>query len=301
MQILFLILGIVVICKILWLFAIAPQIFSKPDMSCLKKYDYAHRGLHCKEKGVPENSMKAFENAVQCRFGMELDLQLTKDKKVVVFHDENIKRLCGVDKIVSDLTFEELQNYYLLETSERIPLFEEVLKVVSGVVPLIIELKTYNDTEELCSLTWEILKDYTGHYCVESFSPRIVRWFRVNHPEVVRGQLAEHVSGGKNGFNCISAFLYRNMFTNFYTRPHFEAYNFKHRKNISLRTAKFLFGMQEVSWTLRNEKDFNEAKNEGCLCIFEGIMPEKVSKAEEVKFAEKKFVSEGQSVHSVKK
>lgn len=273
-------------CVLFWLWAIAPQVAGRPDFTELKKYDYAHRGLHHKENGVPENSLLAFRLAADCGFGMELDLQLTKDNRVVVHHDHSIVRTCGVDKLISDMTYEELKGYRLFCTEERIPLFAEVLALVKGKTPLIVELKGYNDVNTLCILAMEELKNYEGLYCVESFDPRIVRWFRQNHPGIIRGQLMEHLQRGKNGMSGAQAFFGRNLMTNFLTRPNFEAYDFNWRNNISLRAARRVFGMQEVSWTLRSEEAFRLAKSAGNLCIFEHILPVKAEEWKERSFEE---------------
>jgi len=157
---------------------------------------------------------------------------------------------------------------------------------VKGKTPLIVELKGYNDVNTLCILAMEELKNYEGLYCVESFDPRIVRWFRQNHPGIIRGQLMEHLQRGKNGMSGAQAFFGRNLMTNFLTRPNFEAYDFNWRNNISLRAARRVFGMQEVSWTLRSEEAFRLAKSAGNLCIFEHILPVKAEEWKERSFEE---------------
>ena len=266
MTILLVILAIVIVVVLLWLWAIAPQL-PRADFSAFAAYDYAHRGLHDKDKGVPENSLKAFDLAVRGGFGMEFDLQLTKDGQVVVHHDLTIQRTCGVDRNINEMTYEELSGYRLFGTEERIPLFTEVLKLVNGRTPLIIELKSYDRQEELCQKTVDLLKGYSGLYCVESFDPRIVRWFREHQPQVVRGQLM--CRKPQQDMSALADFVGRNLLTNFYTRPHFEAYDFRTRSNGSLKAARRVFGMQEVSWTLRSLEDYRVAKGEGCLCISE--------------------------------
>lgn len=277
---------IILVCAAFWLWAIAPQMTNRPDFTEFRKFDYAHRGLHNRENGVPENSLKAFSLAALCGFGMEFDLQLTKDNYVVVHHDHTLQRTCGVDRLISDLTLEELRQYRLMGTEERVPLFSEVLKTVGGRTPLIIELKGYNDPALLCSLAMEELKGYRGLYCVESFDPRIVRWFRENRPEIVRGQLMERLQKGKDGLSASQAFFGRNLMTNFLTRPHFEAYDFHARDNLSLKAARRLFGMQEVSWTLRTEEEYRKARELGNLCIFEKFLPMQAAEEEKKSFEE---------------
>lgn len=293
-------IGLLVLAMfILWLWAIAPKISGRPDLSEFNKYDYAHRGLHNKEQKVPENSLKAFRLAANAGFGMEFDLQLTKDSKVVVHHDADLKRSCGADVKIADLTLEEVRAYKIFDTDERIPVLEEVLQAVGRRVPLIIELKNYNDPEILCTVVWDILRHYKGLYCVESFDPRIVKWFHDNQPQVVRGQLMEKLKKGENNLSAPAAFFGRNLFTNFLTRPNFEAYDFNNRNNLSLWVAKKLFGMQEVSWTIRNWDDYNKAKKDGCIVIFEGFEP--FAKAQDVKNEEAVKVNNGAAtVHTVK-
>ncbi len=283
MTIVWVILAVVIVAVLLWLWAIAPQL-PRADFSSFAAYDYAHRGLHDKERGVPENSLKAFDLAVRGGFGMEFDLQLTKDGQVVVHHDLTIQRTCGVDRNINEMTYEELSGYRLFGTEERIPLFAEVLKLVNGRTPLIIELKSYDRQEELCQKTVDLLKGYSGLYCVESFDPRIVRWFREHRPQVVRGQLM--CRRPQENMSALADFVGRNLMTNFYTRPHFEAYDFHTRRNLSLRSARRVFGMQEVSWTLRSLEDYRVAKGEGCLCIFENFLPLAPSDQKKVTFAD---------------
>lgn len=270
MTILLILLAIVVVILVLWLWAIAPQL-PRADFSALHKFDYAHRGLHDKDKGVPENSLKAFDLAVRGGFGMEFDLQLTKDGQIVVHHDLSISRTCGVDRNICDMTYEELSGYRLFGTEEHIPLFSQVLELVGGRTPLIVELKSYTRQEELCQKTMEQLRGYTGLYCVESFDPRIVRWFRQHFPRVIRGQLM--CRKAREDMTQLEDFIGRNLLTNFYARPHFEAYDFHTRRNPSLRLARRVFGIQEVSWTLRSLEEYKTAKEEGCLCIFEKFLP----------------------------
>lgn len=145
----------------------------------------------------------------------------------------------------------------------------------TGRTPLIIELKHYDDADLLCPLVWELLRNYKGPYCVESFDPYIVQWFRKNHPYVLRGQLMGHFEGKDEeckGF--FRALFWRNLWTNVLTRPHFEAYDVHFRNNISHRIACDKMKMQEVNWTLRTAEEYKVCKNAGALCIFEFIRPE---------------------------
>lgn len=256
-----------------WSWLIAPQMDKKPDFTALSGFDYAHRGLHKLPDGVPENCLTGFKLAEESGYGMEFDLQLTKDKKVVVHHDATLLRSCGDDVAIADLTYAELRRYRLFGTDEHIPLFSEVLGILKGQTPLIIELKSYNDPAELCELAMEVLEGYKGHYCVESFDPRIVAWFRRNRPDIVRGQLMCRYKKGDEGLGAFEAFCATHMLTNFHTRPNFEAYDIQTRDIPSMGLSKGLMGMQEVSWTVRTEEEYQRAKALKSLVIFEEIRP----------------------------
>lgn len=95
----------------------------KKDLNFLKNKIVAHRGYHDKDKGIPENSMLAFKRAIDENYLIEFDLHLLKDGKVVVFHDDNLKRMTGIDALIKDKTYEEIKQLKLLDTNERIPLF----------------------------------------------------------------------------------------------------------------------------------------------------------------------------------
>jgi glycerophosphoryl diester phosphodiesterase len=258
-----------------WLFLIAPRLFRRPDFGPFKKYYYAHRGLYTADQAVPENSLAAFRRAAECGYGMELDLQLTRDGVIVVHHDENIMRMCGVDKNISDLTFAELRAYRLKEINEPIPSFEQVLAAVAGATPLIIELKAYKRYKELCPKALDMLRAYDGLYCVESFNPYSVLWFKKHAPDIIRGQLM--VPYNKPGYrrlkNGLEAWTLRSMLTNCVVRPDFEAYILSGRRQPSLRLARRVFGMQEVSWTVRDTSALEQCASEGCMIIFEVVRP----------------------------
>lgn len=162
-------------------------------ISQLLKYNYAHRGLH-KKPTVPENSISAFKKAVDEGFGIELDLHLTKDNKLAVIHDASLFRTCGIDLKIEELTLEEAQVYFLEKSEEIIPEFSQVLNLVSGKTPLIIELKVVKKNHrELVEKTMKALEDYQGLYCIESFYPYALKYLRENYPQVIRGQLAGDV------------------------------------------------------------------------------------------------------------
>ena len=236
---------------------------------------YAHRGLHEKDRSIPENSMVAFKKAVEAGYGIEMDLNLTADGKIIVFHDDNLSRLCGVDKLLTDCTYNELTGYMLENTEEKIPLFEDVLKMVKGQVPLIVELKNTKNINGLCSKTSELLDDYEGLYCVESFNPFIVRWFYKNRPDVVRGQISVGRKSLKNFDVKLWQWLLIISFgTNLVTRPHFMAFcHGDARRKLGLCLFHLLAG-RLVGWTVQDTDDFEYCMKRFDVIIFEYFQPE---------------------------
>ena len=145
------ILAVVVLVLAFWPVSLIPRLKRRPEMNKLREYDYAHRGLHDKKAGIPENSMKAFQRAMELGYGMELDVHLTKDGGLVVMHDDSLKRTCGVNAMVKEKTMAELQECCLEGTEEKIPVLSQVLNIVNGQVPLLIEIKTVRgDYKEIC-------------------------------------------------------------------------------------------------------------------------------------------------------
>ena len=230
---------------------------------------YAHRGLYDNLHGVPENSLHAFRAAAEKGYGVELDVQLSSDGQVVVFHDDTLDRVCGVHGNVIDYSLTELRQMKLLDTEETIPLFTEVLDVLSqGAGPVIVELKSGKRNNELCEKTRELLRGFAGVYCVESFDPGIVNWFRKNAPEIIRGQLAMPADHYAAGTNPLLARLLAGCRFSFLNKPDFIAYQVVPRPERVLRMRKK--GVLLIGWTSHNyEKDAKE--NDGV--IFESCTP----------------------------
>lgn len=257
---------------LLWMYAIAPRMDERFQLSELGEFDYAHRGLHNHDNGIIENTLEAFQLAAESGYGVELDLQLTKDGQVVVYHDKDLDRLCNDKRLVRELTTDELRGYTLLDSDQKIPTFKEALQAVEARVPIIIEIKAYNAPEEICPLVWETLKDYDGLYCIESFHPQVIQWFKENQPQVIRGQLMNaRLNGSSSQFEL---FVRQNLCSNFLSRPDFTAYDCRARQTPAMWVAKNLFGMPEISWTVRDEDTYRKLKDENCVIIFEGFLPD---------------------------
>ncbi len=229
-------------------FLAAPGRASRRDKAPFFGRNFAHRGLHSRDKSVPENSLEAFRLAAEAGYGAELDVQLSKDGQVVVFHDDTLDRVCGVHGRVDEFSFEELQTMRLCGTEHRIPLFSEVLRTVRGRGPLIVELKNGRRNRELCEKTYALLESYEGQACIESFNPLIVAWFRIHGRDLVRGQLAAPMKEyTKDGRSKAQAFVLSRCLLNFLARPQFIAYDLAPRPLI-VRLSELL-GAMKVCWT----------------------------------------------------
>ncbi len=253
---------------LIYLFLIMPTPNTMAKCKAFAPYLYAHRGYHDNATDAPENSMKAFALAVEQGYGMELDIQLSKDGQVVVFHDDTLERVCGVPGKVGDYTYAELCQFPLLQSDATIPLFSEVLALVDGKTPLIVEFKTTTLNLPLCEAGSKMLLEYDGLYCIESFYPGVVQWYKEHHPEVIRGQLSCHVPQGKLQYKTMEYLL-----TNLLTRPHFIAYDHNNKKNLSRTLCRYLFKNCAVAWTITSQQEFDACKDDFDLYIFEGFAP----------------------------
>lgn len=272
MTALYIILPVLILLLILLLVVVRGRT-GHPGLAALRGWKYAHRGLH--GRGIPENSMAAFRAALEQGYGIELDIHLLKDGNLAVIHDSKLLRTTGADGCVEDLTTEELSRYHLEGTEETIPTFRQVLELYDGKAPLIVELKPERGNHAaLSEAACEMLKDYKGVYCVESFDPRCVHWLKVNRPEIIRGQLTENFFHGKTKLNWHVAFAMTHNLMNIWTKPDFVAYKFADRKcTPTNRIWKNLWGIQPVTWTLRSQEEFDTAVKEGWIPIFEHFTP----------------------------
>ena len=239
---------------------------------------YAHRGYHGgKDSEAPENSLAAFERAVENGFGAELDVHLLKDGNLAVLHDSSLKRMCGKKGIIEDLTLQDLGSCKLGKSNQTIPTFQQVLEVFSGRTPLIVELKPVGDNAaELTEKVCQVLESYDGVFCIESFDPKVLRWLKKNRPQILRGQLAMDYMKNRNGLSFIEAVIGTWLMTSFLTKPDFIAYRFTERRNLGNRFQLKVMKRRGAAWTLRTPEDLKKALDEGLWPIFENFDPKSV-------------------------
>lgn len=251
-------------------FATAGEAISEDKISWIKETPIAHRGLHTKD--IPENSSSAFENALKNNYAIELDVQFTKDKEVVVFHDENLKRMTNDTRNIEDVNYDELKNLRLGNTNEIIPTLEEVLELVDSKVAILIEIKDCKDYIELSEKTYEILKGYEGNYAIQSFNPFILEWYKNNASEVIRGQLSGTFTEGSESLNSFEKFVLKNMLLNFKSKPNYIGYELEGIPKSKLESLRKK-GVPIIVWTVKNKEDMEKAYKYSDNITFENFLP----------------------------
>ena len=245
----------------------------RQDYKWLTDVYVAHRGLFDNGNGIPENSLPAFEKAAEMGFAIETDVQMTKDGVLVVFHDDTLKRMTGADGKLSNYTYGELAELRLLDTDCQIPTFEQFLKAANG-VNLVVEIKTHDNIGEVEQKTRDALKSYNGHYCVESFNPFIIRWFKVHAPEVVRGTLSCSYEG--SGFSPFERWLLRELKLCRWNGSQFIAYD---AATVGTNKAVKRFGKRVpiLCWTIRSAEQYNNLQHHFDNMIFDSFVPSSVT------------------------
>ena len=211
----------------------------------------AHRGLH-DNVAVPENSLLAFKMAVEEKIPFEFDVHLSSDGKLVVLHDHNLKRLTGIDAEVESSTATFITSQKLMGTDENIPYLDDVLMLVNGSVPLLIEIKNEGKVGALEEKLLAVLKEYKGEFAIQSFNPFALSYVAKNAPKIKRGQLSGSFRGENLPFYV--KFILSNMFLNILSKPHFIAYEMTHLNRLSVKLHRF-FKIPILAWTLEKKED----------------------------------------------
>lgn len=244
----------------------------------LSTYFYAHRGLH--NAMDPENTIPAFKNALHYGFGVELDVHLSADGQVIVFHDDTLDRLTNQTGELSKKNASELTSLKILNTSYTIPLLSEVLEVINGQVPLLIEIKSIGFAGELEEKVYCLMKQYRGNFAIQSFSPFSIGWFKKNAPEILRGQLSSDFKNEAVSISFFKKYFVRKLWTNFLCRPHFISYE---KKGVANGTVQRLRkkGVMALAWCVENNKEEIEVRAKTDSIIFEGYLPSIERRGEE--------------------
>ena len=240
-------------------------IVQKSNWYC--KYKIAHRGLHNQE--YPENSLGAFENACNLGFAIELDVHTLADGTVVVFHDQNTLRMCGIDRDIGQLTKEDLPKFKLLKSKYTIPLLNQVLDLVNGRVPVMIELKPSSRKEKLEQKTYDIIKNYKGEIAVKSFNPFSIIWFKKHANHIPRGLLSSFFE--HDNLPWIYKTILKKLLFFRICKPDFISYNVKNIPNKYVKSKK----VPVITWTVTSKDLENKIKKYVDSIVFEGYIPYK--------------------------
>jgi len=229
---------------------------------------FAHRGLW-RPEGPPENSLGAIEAACSAGYGIEFDVRLSADEEAIVFHDETLERLCGIDAFVADYAAADLQALRLAGGEERIPTLAEVFRVVNGRQMMLVEIKTPHVSDVLERKVAEALDHYHGPAAVISFHPASLAWFAEHRPDIPRGLDA---AGASDEFIDRSDMDLENLFQGQFdfARPHFLVLN---ADMIGGRIANRhrADGVPVVAWTARSADEAEALSAQADNFIFEGF------------------------------
>lgn len=224
---------------------------------------FCHRGYHGKR--IIENTMEAFQKSLDKHLAIELDIYLTTDKQLVVFHDSCLKRLMGVNRKIEDCSFLELSSYSFLESHSKIPLLSDVLRLVHGKVTLLIEIKQCRHYRETCKKLLELLATYSGEVQLQSFDVRVVKYLK-RHSSYSVGLLV--TNGKKNQTSFYRFLVHRPFFIYHFVHPDFLSCDLRDSFCPIVKKAR-----QEklpiYLWTIRTKKDLAKAKSYGDYFIAE--------------------------------
>ena len=226
----------------------------------------AHRGLW--DENIIENSLSAYQNAVDNGYPIEIDIYSSCDGELFSFHDQNLKRMTGENARIFDKTAKQLKALSLNKSKEKIPTFDEVLSLVNGKVPLLIELKDQPDGEFVDKVVAR-LKKYKGEFAIQSFNPLYIKRVKKLAPAFLRGILG--TSTHSKGQPFFKRLIVKNMCLNFLIKPDFISYSFE---DLPLKKCK-VKNLPVITWTITNQTEYQKVKPFAKNIIFEHFIPTK--------------------------
>lgn len=261
-------LGAAGLLLLLWAWLVAPS-RKRRRADSWRGTAFAHRGLH--GPGCPENSLAAFERACRAGCGIELDVQMTRDGQLVVFHDDDGARMTGKGGLIREMTLSQVRALRLAGGDERIPTFDEVLALVNGRVPLLVEIKSAPGIGAITKKTVERLREYGGRFLMQSLDPRCLLWLRRNASEIVRGYLVQGYRGYRNSQSAAVSIIASTLAANVLARPDFIAHSREMKGNFSLWLCEKVFRTPMAAWTIAARDEKEALSRRGVMPIFERI------------------------------
>ncbi len=235
----------------------------------------AHRGLHEPSKGVIENTPSAFSAAIESGYGIECDVQITRDGEAVVHHDDTLGRLTEGDQALVKLSTSELREVRFRKSSDRMLTLGELCDLVGGRVALLVEIKSQFDGDmRLTKRVAAVLGTYKGRAAAMSFDPAVVQDLRRIAPALPRGIVAErhYKHEGWKGLSPAKKFALAHLLHTPANRPRFLAYRVGDLRSLAPRVARAL-GLPLLTWTVRTPEDRRMAARYADQMIFEGFRP----------------------------
>lgn len=236
----------------------------RDDLAWLTARPIAHRGLHDGNKAVWENTLPAFERAAENNYAIECDVLISKDGVPMVLHDADLRRLTGNDGLVCEKTAAQLQALKIGGTCDHIPSLRDMLDLVRGRVPLVIELKgdPGHDADLVKAVAGE-LHAHKGHAALMSFDHHLLRQCATDAPGLPLGLTAEgmrdqdiedHFSMLAHGIDFVSYYIHHmpNRFTSF---------------------VRDRLKMPLISWTIRDDAALAKTYELADQATFEGFLP----------------------------
>lgn len=247
-----------------------------PGLDWLTARPVAHRGLHDASKGVVENTASAFSAAVAGNFAIECDLQITADGEAMVHHDDMLGRLNEGDAPLRSMSAVQLQAVKFRSTSDRMMTLRELLTLVGGRVPLVLEMKSRFDGDmRLPARLADVVRDYSGPVATMSFDPAQLAEIARLAPGLPRGIVAERWYADPEWapMTLWQRQTLGNLLHVFRTRPHFVNYAVKDLPALAPLFARHALGMPLLAWTVRTEADRKRCRRWADQMVFEGFRP----------------------------
>lgn len=240
------------------------------DKRLLKFIDrpIAHRGFHDEGRGIVENSLSAFEAAFERNLPIECDLRLTLDGEVVIFHDQTLDRICGVNLVVEESTLSELKKYKLKDSNESIPTLKELLEIAGDEHPLLLELKIPKFNGRLEAAVRDLIDGRQDQIAIQSFHPISMWWWQRNAPSFLRGL----VSGDLHSVEIPKwqRLLVEHLAMGPLVKPHFISY----QGDLLSRAVLSLIDLPIFAWTVKERVIGERYLADGASnIIFEGFEP----------------------------
>lgn len=218
------------------------------NINFLKNRLIAHRGVH--NSRIVENTLPAFVKSVDKNYVIELDIHILKDNSIVVYHDYNLKKLTGVNKVIETLSYAQLSQIKI-KNKYTIPTLKQLLHIVNGKVPLLIEVKDMNNNSKFEEELVKILDNYKGKFAIQSMNPFVIDWFYKNKKDYIIGLIIFN----ELNYKLIKKYEKKVDFLSVY------------KKQLPIKTNKLV-----IAWTIRNEKEYIKYKDLCDNLICENIL-----------------------------